>query len=134
MDSNKVFDINYEPRKDTSQFILFAELQEDHFAIQDENGVIRFGEEIVAMKMHPVEYFEKYDALYYDSFTNMVNDISWILECIGDRSYPIVFHEIDDIDKWLKKAEEFEKNVKNSLMLLFHPMYKYHFDLLWRML
>lgn len=59
MDLKKAFNIRYEPRKENSQFILFAKMQEDHFAIRDRDGTTRFGAEIVERWLHPNKYFEK---------------------------------------------------------------------------
>ena len=71
MDSKKVFEIRYKPRKKDSQFILFADMQEDYFGVRDENGITQFGAEIVVRYLHPTKYFTKYDALYYDDFEIM---------------------------------------------------------------
>ncbi len=132
MDSKKDFNINYKPRKKESKFILFSEMQEDYFGVRNEKGITLFGAEIVKECLHPTEYFDKYDVLYYEDFHTMMNDVKWISECMGDRPYSITFHEIDYVDKWFEKVKKFEKNIKNSLMLLSHPEYKYHYDLIWR--
>jgi hypothetical protein len=132
MDLKKDFDIRYTPRKKDSKFILFAELQEDYFSVRDENGVSRFGEEILELDVfNPTKYFSKYDAMYYDDFDIMAKDVSWLAKLISYRA-PLIFHEIEDLDEWIKNAEGFEGGVKNSLLLLSHPDYKFTYDLIWR--
>ena len=133
MDLKKDFNVRYEPRKKNSKFILFAELQKDSFAIEDDEGIRRFGSEVLQMDiLHPTRYFEKYDVLYYEDFNVMVKDMTWLANAIGDRPTNMAFHEIDNIDDWEAKAKEFEKNIKNSSLLLSHQDYKYTYDLIWR--
>ncbi len=72
--------------------------------------------------------------LYYDDFLIMISDIQWISECMGDRPYSITFHEIDSVDNWFEQVKKFNIEIKNPLMLLSHPEYKYHYDLIWRSL
>lgn len=134
MDLKKDFNIKYKPLKKDSKFILFSEMQEDYFGYRNEKGVTLFGEEIVKECLHPTKYFDKYDVLYYDDFLIMISDIKWISECMGDRPYSITFHEIDSVDKWFEQVKIFDMDIKNSLMLLSHPEYKYHYDLIWRSL
>jgi hypothetical protein len=133
MDLKKDFDIRYIPRKKDSQFILFSELQEDYFGIIDEDGIARFGEEILVLDViSPTKYFSKYDVMYYDDFDTMLKDIYWLVKSMGDRPSTMVFHEIEDLDEWIKNVEKFEKGVKNPLLLLSHPDYKFTYDLIWR--
>ena len=132
MDLKKDFNIRYEPRKKNSQFILFAEMQEDHFAIRDKDGIPRFGAEIVERWLNPNKYFEKYDVLYYDNFKTMESDINFIIECLGDRPLTIIFHEINDLNEWEENTKKFELDIKNPLLLLNHPDYVFKYDLIYR--
>lgn len=132
MDSTKAFDIRYTPRKKDSKFILFADLQEDRFGVFDEDNILRFGHEIAKTMLNATLYFEHYDVLYYTDFNVMTKDIEWILKKSEFHKYPFAFHEIDSIDNWQKNAKEFEKEVKNALLLLSHPEYKFTYDLIWR--
>lgn len=132
MDLKKEFDIKYKPREVDSQFILFADMQEDYFGVKDETGITLFGTEIVNKCLHPTKYYRQFDVLYYDNFETMLKDINFIIHSVGNRPIPIIFHEIDDRDKWEENAKEFEKGVKNALLLLMHPDYVFKYDLIYR--